>query len=259
MRARAPFDLLWQPSPFVEIGRYALASVVVLALAGGVVAWVDGRAPEGPAVSGLEDAVLLDLPPALASSAPVSDAVDGPKQQASEAVPPAPPVKETDPPAEAKRDDEDVKPTPVDRGDIVAPTPKPEPVPPPVAATPARQEMAPASSLAPVTDADPIDSEATKRRAAQALTQWQKAMLSRLEAAKAGTKTNGLAGTVEIAFRIDRGGRLLALRIARSSGASPLDQAALGLVRHAAPFPVPPSGITETSLSFTVPVVFARR
>jgi len=258
MRARVAVDLLWRPSPFVEMGRYALASAVVLALAGGAVAWFDGRAPEGPEAAGLEDAVLLDLPPASTSSAPASDAADGPKQQASEAVASPPPTKETDPSPEPQRYAEDLNPAPPgDRGDIAAPSPKPEP--PPMAATPLREEMAPASSQAPVTDADPIDSEAAKRQVAQALTQWQKAMLSRLEAAKAAMRSGGLAGTAEIAFAIDRKGNLLSAKIARSSGSSRLDQAALGLVRHAAPFPVPPNGLDDAALDFTVPVVFVRR
>ncbi|MGD0633764.1 MAG: TonB family protein [Beijerinckiaceae bacterium] len=236
-----------------------MASAVVLMLAAGFVAWLDGRAPDGPAALGLDDAVLLDLPPAPASSAPVSDAVDGPKQQASEAVASPAPPKEADPAPEPQRNQEDLNPDPVDRGEIAQPSPKPELTTPPVAATPAQEEMAPASSLAPVMAADLIDSEAAKLQAAQALTQWQKAMLNRLEAAKAGTRSGGLAGTVEIAFTIDRKGNLLSRRIARSSGSSRLDQAALGLLNRAAPFPVPPDGMTDAALSFTVPIVFVRK
>jgi protein TonB len=259
MREPEPFSLLWQPSLLTEAGRYALASAVVLMLAAGAVAWLGGQAPDGPAASGLDDAVLLDLPPVPASSAPVSDAAEGPKEQASEAVAPPAPPKEAIPAPERQRNQEDSNQLPADQGDVSQPSPKPELTPPPVAARPAQEEMAPASSLAPLLDADPIDSEAAKRQAAQALTQWQKAMLNRLEAAKAGTRSGGLAGTVEIAFTIDRKGYLLSRRIVRSSGSPRLDQAALGLVSRAAPFPVPPNGMTDAALSFTVPIVFVRK
>lgn len=49
-------------------------------------------------------------------------------------------------------------------------------------------------------------------------------------------------GTAVIAFRIGAGGGLAAISVARSSGSARLDQAALQVVRNAAPFPPPPSG-----------------
>lgn len=49
-------------------------------------------------------------------------------------------------------------------------------------------------------------------------------------------------GAAVVAFRVSDGGGLAAVTIARSSGSSALDQAALRVVRRAAPFPAPPSG-----------------
>lgn len=49
-------------------------------------------------------------------------------------------------------------------------------------------------------------------------------------------------GATVIAFRIASGGGLSAASVAHSSGSSALDQAALRLVRRAAPFPAPPHG-----------------
>jgi periplasmic protein TonB len=51
-----------------------------------------------------------------------------------------------------------------------------------------------------------------------------------------------------ITFRIDAGGGLAALGIARSSGNPALDEAGLSIVRGAAPFPRPPAG-AQTSFS----------
>tara|TARA_R110002074_G_scaffold135067_1_gene279501 strand:+ start:104 stop:691 length:588 start_codon:yes stop_codon:yes gene_type:complete len=49
-------------------------------------------------------------------------------------------------------------------------------------------------------------------------------------------------GTAVIAFSIGGGGQLAGARVARSSGSAALDQAALGIIRQAAPFPRPPAG-----------------
>ena len=49
-------------------------------------------------------------------------------------------------------------------------------------------------------------------------------------------------GTAVIAFSVGNGGQLAGARVARSSGSAALDQAALGIIRQAAPFPRPPAG-----------------
>lgn len=49
-------------------------------------------------------------------------------------------------------------------------------------------------------------------------------------------------GTATIAFTVSASGGLASARVARSSGAADLDNAALTLVRRAAPFPPPPPG-----------------
>lgn len=52
----------------------------------------------------------------------------------------------------------------------------------------------------------------------------------------------GSRGTAVVAFRIAANGGLAGISIARSSGSSKLDQAALRIIRRAAPFPPPPRG-----------------
>src|SRR3954468_22041671 len=49
-------------------------------------------------------------------------------------------------------------------------------------------------------------------------------------------------GTVVVAFRVDRQGRIARIGVTRSSGSTTLDNAALELVRQAQPFPPPPLG-----------------
>jgi protein TonB len=60
-------------------------------------------------------------------------------------------------------------------------------------------------------------------------------------------------GTVVVAFRVDRQGRIATIGITRSSGSTALDNAALELVRQAQPFPPPPPG---EKLDQTVPITY---
>lgn len=59
---------------------------------------------------------------------------------------------------------------------------------------------------------------------------------------RAGRPRVNARGTAVVAFSITSGGGLASVSLARSSGSSALDRAALGVVRSAAPFPQPPSG-----------------
>jgi protein TonB len=63
------------------------------------------------------------------------------------------------------------------------------------------------------------------------------ARLSRVRRPQASAR-----GSAVVAFSIAPGGRLAGVSLARSSGSSALDRAALRLVRAAAPFPPPPQG-----------------
>lgn len=63
-------------------------------------------------------------------------------------------------------------------------------------------------------------------------------------------------GSAMVAFSLSRSGGLLAARVSRSSGNAALDQAALGAVRRAAPFPPPPAGMSPAQLRFFIPFYF---
>lgn len=58
-------------------------------------------------------------------------------------------------------------------------------------------------------------------------------------------------GVALVQFSISEGGRLASVRVARSSGSTRLDRAALTVVERAAPFPAPPSGAQR---SFSVQI-----
>jgi len=59
-------------------------------------------------------------------------------------------------------------------------------------------------------------------------------------------------GTVQLAFSLDRQGRVTASRIAKSSGSSALDEETLDLVRRVQPFPAPPPEMVGIVLSMDV-------
>jgi protein TonB len=61
-------------------------------------------------------------------------------------------------------------------------------------------------------------------------------------------------GVAQLAFSIDREGRVLSSRIVTSSGFPALDEETLALVQRAQPFPTPPPEVSGTEIKFTVPV-----
>ncbi|PVB62397.1 energy transducer TonB [Labrenzia sp. 011] len=71
-------------------------------------------------------------------------------------------------------------------------------------------------------------------------------------------RRENLSGTVQVAFTISRSGAVSGIRVVRSSGQPVLDQAALDMVRRAAPMPKFPAGMTVGRLSLQVPVRFSR-
>jgi TonB family protein len=66
----------------------------------------------------------------------------------------------------------------------------------------------------------------------------------------------GHRGIARVAFGVSGSGRLRYARLAKSSGNSALDRAAVSAVRRAAPFGAPPAGASAAQLRFTIPFYF---
>ena len=91
---------------------------------------------------------------------------------------------------------------------------------------------------------------------------WQSRVLSWLNRHKrypASAKSRRQEGLVQVAFTVDKGGRVTSSRVSRSSGVPALDQAALEMVRRASPVPAPPPEIASSALRLAVPVDFSLR
>jgi TonB family protein len=69
------------------------------------------------------------------------------------------------------------------------------------------------------------------------------------------TLSTGLRGTVRIGFTISADGDVASAHVARSSGKSMLDSAALTLIKSLR-FPKPPPELTTADLAFVVPCIF---
>jgi periplasmic protein TonB len=80
--------------------------------------------------------------------------------------------------------------------------------------------------------------------------EWAQQLVAHLNKYKGYSHHHAL---VVIQFVIDRSGDLV---YAKSSGDPAIDSAALAIVRHARPLPVPPSSVTDEQLHITVPIRF---
>lgn len=82
------------------------------------------------------------------------------------------------------------------------------------------------------------------------------AHLARHKRFPADARAAGRSGSTSVTFSIDGTGRVVSVRLGRSSGIPSLDQETVAMVRRASPFPPPPGG---QQVSFSVPVGFHLR
>lgn len=96
----------------------------------------------------------------------------------------------------------------------------------------------------------------------RALPGWTSQLVARLERYKrypAAAQARGEHGVVQLAFSVDRSGRVHNARVLRSSGSALLDRATLALVRRAEPLPPPPAGISGARIPVVVPIRYRIR
>jgi len=156
--------------------------------------------------------------------------------------------------------------------DIPLPTPRPErPRPakeqprqerPRRAEAPVRRTQEPARTQTRRAAAPPASSASRASAPRVSPARWQSkvvAWLNRHKRYPRSARSRGEEGTVQVSFTINASGAVTGARIARSSGNSALDQAAIDMVRRASPVPAPPPQIARSSMSLSVPVSFNLR
>jgi protein TonB len=226
-----------------ELLRWAMSAAVVIAIhiACG---FLVGRHHEPLVGDDAPAVVAVDLSPfSNPPSESPEDIAPGLLQQQFQPPPePQPPKPEEKPEQKIERQmeapDPDVTlpPEPAKQPD----TPKEEPAPP-----------------VPVTTAPP-----PPRPSAAQVTTWHRQIAMRIERRKgypAAAQARHETGVVQIAFTIDRQGKVITSRISRSSGSAALDQETIDTLRRAQPFPPPPPNMSGDTFEFTVPIRFKVR
>ena len=223
-----------------ELRRWAVSIVVVVGLhaaaAGMLMTWQDPLAADEAS-----DPIMVDLAPlANAANDAPEDAAPGPKQQEMDEPPPEP--EKTEQKVEEK---------------IEVP-PSPAPV---IAALPPPQEVKPEPPKPKPQPPVPTTTAPQRQRTVSlaVVASWHSKIVGLIERNKAyppAAQGRGETGVVQLAFSIDRQGRVLASRVVRSSGHASLDQETLATVHRAQPFPPPPVDLPGGKFDFTVPVKF---
>jgi protein TonB len=254
-----------------DLLRWALSGVIVLTIHGGIAAamvqWRDALDAAEPTA-----AMVIDLAPFPVSPAVVPmDLPPGPEQVEAEAAPETP----VDQPEETREETAETKDVPEFQPEIApaqnpeiavaALPPKPEPEAPkskdsqpPAPVTTAPQ--VPPAEVAPVAAA-PVQGQANINNS-NAIPTWRSRVVSILERNKrypSAAQARHEQGTAQLAFSLDRQGRLTSSKILRSSGSAALDNETLELVRRAQPFPPPPPELAGGEISLSVPIRFSIR
>ena len=263
-----------------DAARWSLSAILIVALHVALialgVAWARTHVTPGVALP----TIMIDMSPVSASPEPQQiDVAPGSQMQEADApsAPPPEPMVQAPP--------EPIAPTPLqEKPEVQAPPEqKPQPVPAkveplkvtpkppkqqvkpkPVQAqakkpserTPAPRTSAPASAA---TRASPSASMAGSAAAA-ALPSYRQMLVSHLQRFKqypAALKSAGVAGTSTLSFTVTRNGGVSGVRLSGSSGNAALDAETMAMIRRAQPLPAFLPGMTQSSLSFSVPVRFS--
>ena len=220
-----------------ELQRWLLCGVIVimahLAIAAALVHWRD--VDDGDFSS---QGIVIDLTamPMAPLDTPIEQLPPGPEQQVAEEVPNKPVEKAEEKVEEIVRAiDPEVA--------LIAEPPKPEII----------TEAAPP---APATTAPQVPRLVTSN----AVPTWKRQVALLLERNKrypAAAERRREVGIAQVAFSLDRQGRVVTSRIIKSSGSSALDNETLELVKRAQPFPPPPGEMTGNQVDLIVPVRYS--
>jgi protein TonB len=254
----------------VDLRRWVISGAIIVLAHGGIaaamVSWRDEIEPAEPAA-----AIVIEFAPMPAAPAmPRADIAPGPEQVMSDASPNKP-VESLE---EKQKVEEKVASRPVEE-----PPPEVKPAPnPEVAIEPPRevQQETPRQAPrlpAPTTSAPQAIPERTAAlpaapmqgqitpQSSSVLVAWRSQIVAVIERNKRYPETSarrGEQGVAQVFFSLDRQGRLIDSRIVRSSGASALDEEALGLLRRSQPFPPVPPEILGDRVNLILPLRFVK-
>ena len=252
-----------------DLRRWCLAAAMVVTahvgLAASYALW-DSSEPDGAEAS---PAVIVELAPMPVAPTSQLDLAPGPEMVEAQAAPKPPPqtkpevaepIEKIEAPAEVtlplpepKAAEEKSEQQPDTQKTDAKPVEQNVPAPRTTAAPRSEQNTA-AQPVAP----SPGSSAASRA----AIARWRDLVAARLQQNKrypANAEAQHEQGVVMLSFSVDRNGRMLSRRIARSSGHSSLDQEVLAMVERAQPLPSFPPAMTQASINLTVPIRFSLR
>jgi protein TonB len=234
------------------VGSFAVAIAIHVIVA--VLLMLDFGSPPPPPSRDAQAQMVVELAEAAtAPEAPSSDMPVGPEQQEQEAR--QMPVEEPpafDPPPEAKG------PPPPDALPL-----RREVTPPAPAAVKVEQTTAPRAAVADAGETVKAPVEGQSDAAVRAENQsWESRLLAHLHRYKrypAGARAMRQEDVIYLAFTIDRNGKVLASRLARSRGYAQLDAEVASLIQRASPLPAPPKAMGGDTIQMVVPIEFYLR
>lgn len=270
-----------------DIARWTICfAVIVLAHFGAAVAGMMQFEHNEPAAS--PPAVMIELASLpVAPPSETAEATPGPEQTQTEPAPIEPepekaPETVEDTPPEPQPVVEETIPdlVPVQKAEVAVavaqepppveqkPEPKPEivkkpkPKPEKKKAAPKPVQTTSAPTAAPRTAQHVASASMASTGSSSAMPNWKSRLVAHLQSHKrypSEAQSGGHQGTAYLQFTMDRSGRVLSSRLARSSGYSSLDQETLALARRAQPLPPPPADVPGSTFSFSVPLRYNMR
>ncbi|MET0249500.1 MAG: TonB family protein [Sphingobium sp.] len=212
-------------------GMGGTSAIMLLVLAGAMLTWRTYSAPQPATLS------TFDVAPPAAPPEPPSEVAPGPEQVQKDEPQPEPDRATIEPPK------------------IELPSPKVLPV---AVATPAPNPARPVEkTTAPETKPVPPAPQVSSGKPT-----WEGLVLGALNKVKRYPRDAHFArqqGVPYIRFVMNREGKILSVRIERSSGHRSLDQEALALPKRAQPLPKPPEDVPGDTIELVVPVEFFMR
>jgi len=222
-----------------DLPRWVFSAAVVLGLHAALLVMLTSWHEQVTGDEGT-DAIIVDLAPFTGpSTESKNDLTPGPEQQQATASPDVQPPKPEEKPLEK------IEPSPtVPDADVQLPSQVKPPERPKEQSTP------------PVPQAT---SPPRPRPSAVQVASWHRRIALQVERHKgypASARARHETGTAELAFTLDRNGKVVASRIVRTSGFAALDQETIDTVQRAQPFPSPPPNMPGETFDFTVPIRF---
>jgi protein TonB len=238
-----------------DLLRWVFSGALVLCAHGGLAAaMVQWNEPDEPADTA--SAIVLELAPLpVAPMETPNDIPPGPEQVEAEMTPDQPPVEKIEEKVEEK-----IEQAPNPEVALLLPQEaKPEPPKPmetqPAPATTAPQVPSAVEAALPAAPREDVPNTSNSN----AVPRWKNAVVGLIERNKRfpiEARDRRQQGVAQVAFTVDRQGRVVASRIVTSSGSSALDKEALDVVQRAQPFPTPPPEVAGAQINFTFPYRF---